>query len=399
MALLLDNTAFRRLWLANLLSLTGSQVSRIGLILVIVQRTNSVPMLALLVCLETLPAALLAPLAGAAVDRLSKRSVMIAADLVRFASLMVILAVPTIEVICVMAAVHSIATGFFQPARASALPLAVAREQIVAANSWDQGAANVMFIVGPVIGTELLLAFGLPWTLVLDGVTFLLSAALIRGLRGCDVGRAEAGGVLASAVEDIRSGWRYLRAHDLALHMSGLFFVSLLCAGLWTPLAPFFIRDYLGGTTRLLGWQFAAFGAGAVAGSVVAPVLIKRCGRGVIVCAGLLAEGLCQTMYAIVPDIAISTAVIFMWGTVVSLIVVPFYSILQTVVDERFLGRVFSTVKQSENLAMAIALGVAVLLQGRMDSRTILLGGGLAYCALALGSCLTAGGRSLLATR
>jgi hypothetical protein len=56
-------------------------------------------------------------------------------------------------------------------------------------------------------------------------------------------------------------------------------------------------------------------------------------------------------------------------------------------------------VKQSENLAMIIALGLAILLQQSMGSRTILLAGGLAYCALALGSFLTGGGRTLLATR
>jgi MFS family permease len=178
-----------------------------------------------------------------------------------------------------------------------------------------------------------------------------------------------------------------------------LFFVSLLCAGLWTPLAPFFVRDYLGGTSRLLGWQFSAFGTGAIVGAVIAPPLVRRCGRGALISAGLVGEGVCQTAYAMVPDIAVSTALMFGWGVVVTLIVVPFYSILQTVVDEPFLGRVFSTVKQSENVAMAAALGLAILLQGTLDSHTILLAGGLTYCALALASFLTEGGRSLLATR
>jgi MFS family permease len=394
-----EHAAFRRLWLANVLSQTGSQISRIGLILVVVERTGSVAALALLVCLEALPAAIVAPLAGAVVDRRSRRAVMVSADLVRFASVMVILAAPTYGTICAMAAVHSVATGFFQPARAAALPLAVPREHIVAANSWDQGAANLMFIVGPALGTELLLALGLSWTLIVDGATFLLSASLIPSLPGDNMRGREPAPLLASAVDDIRSGWRYLRTHDLALHLSALFFVSLLCAGLWTPLAPFFVRDYLGGTTRLLGWQFSAFGTGAIFGSMIAPPLVRRCGRGPIVCAGLVGEGVCQTAYAMVPNIAVSTALMFGWGAVVSLIVVPFYSILQTVVDERFLGRVFSTVKQSENLAMAAALGLAIVLQPTLDSHTILLAGGLTYCALALASLLTQGGRSLLGTR
>jgi MFS family permease len=204
---------------------------------------------------------------------------------------------------------------------------------------------------------------------------------------------------MPSTLDDIRSGWRYLRDNQLVLHLSVLFFISLLCAGLWTPLAPFFIRDHLGASTRVLGWQFAAFGGGAVAGSLVAPAVVRRWGRGVVLFAGLLGEGLCQTTYAVVPDAAISTVLILGWGVVVSLIVVPFYSILQTVVDERFIGRVFAAVRQSENIALALAMGAAVLLQGRMDSSSILLLGGVAYCVLALGSSFTGGGRALLATR
>jgi len=390
---------FRRLWLASLLSLTGSQVSRIGLILGIVQTTNSVSAVALLVLVETLPSALLAPLAGAAVDRLGKRSLMIAMDLVRFMGLMVILAMPVPAVILTVACVNAIATCVFQPARTAAIPLVVPPDRIVAANSWDQGAANLMFILGPALGTELFVALGLRWTLVLDGVTYLASAALLAGVHGCDDARSGVGGMLASAASDIRGGWRYLRSHDLVLHLSALFFVSLVCAGLWTPLAPFFVRDVLGGTTRLLGWQFAAFGAGAVGGSLLAPPLVARLGRGALLSGALLAEGVCQTAYAASDDALASTALIVVWGTAVSLIVVPFYSILQTVVDAPFRGRVLSTVRQTENVATTLSLGVAALLHGYMNSQSILLAGGLAYCALVAGSCLTVGGRGLLATR
>lgn len=391
--------AFRRLWLANLFSLLGSQVSRIGLILLIVQRTNSVRALALLVCLETLPAVIVAPFAGAVVDRTRRRRVLIAADLVRFAALMGILIQPTVVMICVMAAVQSVASAFFQPARAALVPMIVPQDRLVVANSWDQGAANVMFIVGPIVGTELMLLSGVSWTLILDGVTFLASAAVVATMPLSEPYGAGAARPAVSALEDIRSGWRYLRDHAIAGHMSGLFFMSLLCTGLWMPLAPFFIRDHLGGGSRVLAWQFAAFGAGAVAGSFLAPTLIRRFGRGVVVCAGLIAEGGCQTAYAIATGVGLSTALIFLWGVVVSLIVVPFYSILQTVVEERFLGRVFSTVRQSENLALMFALLLAMLLQERMDSHGILLVGGVAYCGLAAVSCLTGGGRTLLATR
>lgn len=398
-ALPLLDREFGRLWIANLLSLTGSQVSRIGLILGIFAATDSVGVLALLIALETLPGVVCAPFAGAAVDRLDKRSVMIGADLIRMCALAVILLSPTAPVICAMAAAQSAATAAFHPARAAALPLVVAPSRLVAANAWDQAAANIMFIVGPVLGTNLFLAVGLRWTLVLDALTFAASAALIAGVRAEARPAQGRSDVLAFALGDIRDGWSYVRSHQLVLQLSALVFVSLLCAGLWTPLAPFFIRDYLGGTSRVLGWQFAAFGAGAVAGSALAPPLVRRFGRGVMVCAGFLAESACQTGYALAGDVTVSTSLVLLWGVAVSLVIVPFYSILQSVVAAGFRGRVFSAVRQSENVAMAAALGVAASLQGVLESRTILLAGGLAYSVLAASSCLTRAGRGLLATR
>lgn len=390
--------AFRLLWLANLLSLTGSQASRIALILAVAQRTNQPSAIAALVVLNTLPGALLAPVAGAVIDRADRRRVVVNADLVRAAALAAIVIVPSLPVMLLMAVVHSIASAFFHPARVAMVPLVMSREDIVAANGYDHAAANVVMIAGPLAGTELLLSLGLRWTLAIDSLTFLASAILLAQVRLPRAAAAPDAGKV-SAIDDIRSGWRYLQTHDRALHLSALLFISLLCAGVWTPLAPFFIRDHLGGSARLLGWQFAAFGAGAVAGSVLAPAAIARFGRGAALFAGLIAEGLCQTAYAVVLMAPLSTGLMGLWGIGVSLIVVSFYSILQTVVDERFFGRVFSTVRQSEHVALALAMGVSVLLKESMDSRSILLGGGVMYCSLALAACATSGGRRLLATR
>ena len=394
----LVNVAFRRLWLANILSLTGSQVSRIGLILAVVGWTNSVSAVALIVLLETLPSALLSPIAGVAVDRMSKRVAMATADLVRAAALLLVLASPTLAMIGAMVAIASVATCVFQPARAAAVPLVLPPEGIVAANGWDHAAANVMFIVGPAVGTELFLALGLRWVLLIDAATFVASALLIAGVQGCDDAPVVVRGV-AAAVEDLRGGWRYLRSHRLVLYLSGLFFASLLCAGLWTPLAPFFIRDVLGGGPRVLGWQFAAFGAGAVAGSVVAPALVRRYGRGAVLWAGLIAEALCQTAYSLAASVAVSIVLILVWGVAVSAIVVPFYALLQTIVDARFRGRVFSTIRQTEHIATMLALGGAVLMQRYVDSRSILLAGGFAYCVFAATTCFSGGGRALRAAR
>lgn len=392
----LGHSGFRRLWAAGWLSALGSQIGRIGLILYVFQERGSVAGIALLVILETLPGVLAAPLAGVVADRASKRRVMIAADLLRALFAGAVLAWPTVWVIYVAAAFQSVATAFFQPTRSSALPRLVRERDLPAANGVEQAAGNLVLIVGPVLGAELLARWGLAVTLSVDALTFLASAALLAGLR---LGGPGGGVASGSALAGVREGWRYLSAHPLAPWMALLFFVSLLCTGLWLPLAPLFLRDSLDAGPANLGWQIGVFGLGSVCGALVAPRLVTRFGKGRVLFAALLAEGSVMALYSRAPSLSAANALMLAWGITISMIVVPFYSILQTVVEERLLGRVFSVIKQCEDGALVAAMGVAAALQGRLSAADAFLAGGLLYAAFAASSLWTRGGRVLLVTR
>ncbi len=393
MRFLRSNPAFCRLWAAHLVSQTGTQISRIGLLLYLAAEWGSpIPIGALLVA-ETLPGLLAAPLGGVVADRFNKAAVMVAADLTRFGAMAAVLWQPTLSVILPAAALHAAATSFFQPAKSSVIPQIVTSGELVPANALDQAASNVVLIAGPALGAELLIRFGLAVTLVIDCGTFLLSALLIARLPTARQPAPAAVRPLA----DMISGWRYLRGQPAALTLCAVFFVGLLCAGLWTPLAPFFVRDYLDGSARTLGWQFGLFGAGAVAGTLLAPRAIAAFGRGPVLFGGCAAEGIAQTAYAAFGHPLLSTAMMLVWGIGVSFILVPFHAILQSIIDDRFLGRTFAAVRQAEAIATIGAMAIATVLVGWLDSRAILLAGGLLYCGVAILSWFTARGRLLLA--
>lgn len=388
----LRNPGFRRLWLADLLSSVGTQASRMALILYLFRTTDSVAGLALLVALETLPGALAAPAAGVLVDRASRRAVMLGSDLARAALLLLVLADPNPVAIYALAALLSVATAFFQPAQLASVPLAVPAGDLPRANGLTQATGNVVLILGPLAGAELFLSFGLAPALLLDAASFLLSGLLVAGLRLREVeGRETESAPLA----DLKAGWRYVSGHALVRPLVLLFFTSLLCVGLWLPLAPFFIREFLGGSERVLSIQLAAFGAGGALGGLLAPNLVARMGQGGTLIAALLAEASLMTLYSAVPHVAVSVAVIFVWGIVVATVAVPFYSILQTLVDERFLGRVFSLLKQTESVAIALAMALAVGLRGLLSSHAALTLAGCAYLAIVAAVSTAPGGRAL----
>jgi MFS family permease len=396
---LLGNGSFRNIWLASLLSMTGSQVSRVGLILYVSGTGDSVPAVAVLLILELMPGAVVAPLAGVMVDAYSKRVVMVVSDLLRMLFMLLIWWRPTTEMIYLMAALHSVATVFYMPAKSALMPAVVEESDRPGANGLDQSASSLTMVLGPIVGAELLILFGLKATLIVDSLTFLASALLVARVKSRAQARARAEFSLALTVRDVKAGWNYIAAHPLVLRLNVMVFVSLLCAGMWMPLAPSFVRDQLSGSSRLVGWQVGIFGLGAILGGLLAPPLVRRFGKGGMVFLGLLTEGLSLSAYALVAHVWLSMLLMFLLGVVVSVVVVCFYSILQTVVEEPFLGRVFSIVKQGENLAIALAMVMTVLLHGFLDSHLIILVAGLFYVALTVASSLSRGGRLLLGTR
>lgn len=377
--------------------MVGSQISRISLILYLFHGTNSITDVAFLIVLETLPGGVVATVSGTLIDRLSKRKVMIACDLARAIFMGAVFFYPTPVAIYWMAALHSIATALFVPAKAASTPLIVDSRDLPEANGADQSATHLMLVLGPVIGAELFISLGLKATLLVDILTFLGSAFLITRIRMRATGQEYQG--LRSSISDVSAGWRYLREHRLALHLIALGFVSLICVGLWIPLAPFFIRDFLGGSDRVLGVQAGVFGLGGVLGAILAPRLVRRFGKGLVMFVALLAEGLTLVVYSMTPGITPSVLICLAWGFVVSSILVPYQTLLQETVEDTFLGRVFSLERQSENFAILFAMLLAMALRDALSSSAIFALAGSIYFAIIVASAFTPGGRRLRRTR
>lgn len=393
---LLRQLPFARLWLAGLLSTLGSEITRLGLFLYLFHENDSVVVLALLVLLKTLPGTLVAPLAGYLVDRLDKRLLMVGCDVAQTLYLVLLLLSPTLPLIYLVAALQSVTAAIFEPARRATFPLVVQKGEIPKANGLDFSTRNLMMILGPILGAELYLLGGLHAVLLADALSFSASAVCLLGL---EVRRASGPGAGVRAWRQIRDGFRYFARHPLVAHLTLLFFISMLCSGIWVPLAPFFIRDFLGAPEQVLGYQIGVFGLGGMIGGVLAPRLSSRISTGGILFLALLLESLQLTLYSLVPDVVLSHLILFFWGIAVSLIAVTSHSILQTKVAEAYLGRVFALVNQAENLAMLLAMSVAMGLGSALSSQLIFLAAGLLYLSAVAMSSLSAGGRALLVIR
>lgn len=393
----LRNRSFRLLWTANALSGLGSHVSRMALILFLFDRPgDGGRSIALLLLISAASTITFAPLAGAVIDRHDKRTVMIAAEIVRLLTIAWIALDPAILTIYLATAIHSVATVFFEPARNASVPLVVEKESLPHANGLDQSATGLMLIAGPVVGAELYAAAGLLPTLLFDMATFAAGAVLIAMTGPVPrLAESETRGTAAS----IREGWQYMSAHRDPLQVIALILISVFCVEMWVPVAPVFLRQWSESGERVLGLQFGLFGLGMLIGGALGPLAIRVAGRGRIFFTGLCLEALLLVAYSQAQAVASSMAICMVWGVSISLALVAYYLLIQGLVAAEFLGRVFATARQGENVAMTGAMLLAVLVVQRIPPQQILLGAGLIYVSIVALSVMTPRGSRLLGTR
>ena len=170
---------FRLLFFATLGSGFGTYLAAIALTVDIYDRTGSGSWVAALLVVDFLPIILIGLTLGPLVDRLSRRGLMVASDLVRLAVFCLLPFAPGPLAIVALAAVAGIATGFFRPAVYAGLPNLVPDEELPTANSLLQAVENLAWMVGPVLGGAILAASGPDLAYWINAATFLVSAALL----------------------------------------------------------------------------------------------------------------------------------------------------------------------------------------------------------------------------
>jgi MFS family permease len=179
LALLARVPSFRLLALANFGSGVGTWLAFVALTVDVWDRTQSGVWVAALLIADFLPVIAIGLLVGPLVDRLSRRRLMVAADLVRC---LVFIALPfagSPEAIVGLAAVAGFATGFFRPAVYAGLPNLVEDSELPSANALVQSIEAMTTIVGPLAGGLLVAASGPDGAYWINAAKFLFSAALL----------------------------------------------------------------------------------------------------------------------------------------------------------------------------------------------------------------------------
>lgn len=354
------NRNFRLLWTAQIVSEIGDWLYSIAIYSLLFELTGSARAVALALVLQVLPQFFIGPMAGVVNDRISRKRVMILADVGRSVVVLGMIFAQTRELIWLLYVLLFIETmmwAFFEPGRSAIIPNITADEgETLTANTLSSTTWSFNLAFGATVGGFVAVWFGRDTVFVLNAVSFLASAALLRRMRIDEPHTRNAPPFRARDLADfspILEGVRYVRRD------SRLLATLLVKAGLglmgahWVILPVFGERVFpvliegLGprragmlGMSLLMG----ARGVGALIGPLVggywAGQRPARLRLGIFfgflsVAAGYIALGVAPTL-----GWAVATVVLAHAGG--SLIWVFSTTMLQSQTEDRFRGRVFS---------------------------------------------------------
>jgi len=353
------NRNFRRLWLAQIISEIGDWFYTLSIYTLLLQLTGHASSVALALVLQVLPQTLVGPTAGVVNDRLRRKQVMIAADLIRFVIVLAMVLVrsrSTVWLVYPLLLAETIMAAFFEPARNAVIPNITARGEVLIANTLASATWSVNLLIGASVGGVVAAFFGRDAVFLLNAVSFLASAVLIGGMHFAEPHAESAAPLRPRDLVDfspVLEGIRYVRRHrtllpavfakagELMIGPSWVIFTVLGAhefAMHWRNLDA--ARGSMLGMSILLGGR----GLGALVGPLVVAPWAGRSDRrlqlGILfgsltIAVGYGTLGICRTVW-----MASACAILAHMGG--STVWVFSTTLLQLHTEDRFRGRVFS---------------------------------------------------------
>lgn len=384
----LRNRHYRFLFGGQAISDIGDGITFLLLLLVINEITGSTTALALMAIAEAVPQFTVGLVAGVYVDRWNRRTVMLAADLLRAVVVIGFAIAATAElvpVLYVLGFVQASISTFFRPARGALLPRIVPDEGLPAANSLAQGSQVIGSVIGTGIAGLVFGVFGVGFAgFALDALTFLVSFALVSripselGSLGADPGEA-GGDVRRSLLEGLSlvRGSRVLAGCLLAagVTMLGLGAVNVL-------FVPLLINDLQVSPTWMAGIELAQTSSMILAAGIVA-FLARRLAPTSIITLGLVGIGACIGLLSGVGAIWHVIVVLFLVGWMVTPLQAMMQTLVQTSTTDAARGRVMSLFQASSATASVVSMAVGGVLADLIGIRSVYLAAAVIVLAAA----------------
>ena len=326
--------------------------------------------------------ALAAPLGGLLADRVRRRPLMIACDLVLGASVLLLLLVHgrgDAWLIYLVALLYGTVGMAFYPAQAALLRVMLPEELLADANGALSTMRQGLRIVAPLAGAGLYAAFGGGTVAALDAATFGASAFLMSRMRVAETRpKPPEHHFLREVTAGVEHVWRTLPLRQITAGTT----VALLVTG-FTETLIFTVIQQLGHKPSFFGVLATLQGIGSIVGGLTAATVLRRFGDVRTVGIGVGLFGLCGILLA-VPSLVVVTAGFVVAGLGVVWAIVAFNTSIQTRTPLAIQGRVDAACEVSLSVAQTVSIGTGAALSALVDYRILLVAMAAVVAASAL---------------
>lgn len=343
------HAGFMRLWAAQTVSSFGARITREGLALASVLTINARPFeLGILAALAMGPSVVVGFFAGGYVDRSRKRSLMIAADLIRTAVLMTVpfaawLHVLAMNQLYVVAALVGGTSVLFNIADHAYLPHLISRADLIEGNSKLAATDSLAEVGGPALAGLLVQTLTAPFAIAVNAATYAVSAMFLGTISGEEEPSADRGGRV-TLLSDLKLGFRVMAHNALLRALMVMSFLSPLFGGTFSALYVIFAIKTLGLSPAMMGITVGVGGVGSLLGTALSAPLVRRFGVGRTILFGFLISAISSLFVpAASGPLALKVASLMLAQLVGDFMAVaamiPAASLRQSVIPRDMLGR------------------------------------------------------------
>lgn len=407
------NRDFLLLWQGQTVSAMGTSLFQIALLYWLMETTGSATVMGLVSMLSAIPGVLLGPFGGAIADRFSRKALIVWGDVILGVA-MLSLAVPfylvsvplSVQVGWVIAVSMTVGVvgAFFRPAIMASIPSLVPMRRLQSANAMHSVSMTASMSLGQAAGGVLFRLLGAHTVMLINGVTYLLSALSEAFIR------------IPQKRPDAIDSWRELGRAFLTDIMVGLSYVwhraglrnMMIAFGLLNlvtaplgVLMPILLDKWLQLPSDWFGYLMAAMGVGNLIGMTLAGILaINGMTRFVIAMLALYAMAGVNLVFGLVTEPLLLVAANFAGGILLGIMMVAFTTLMQFTTPDELRGRVSSVMMAVIGGSVPIAMGMAGVLADLVDQNIPLLfiGAGILAAVVVTGMVMNAPFRAFLST-
>lgn len=371
----------------NLISFLGDQIYLVAIPLMVLAITGSPLSMGLVSAMERLPN-LLQPFAGPIADRLNRKAIMIVCDLGRcflVGSLGLLFIFNNIQMwhLYIGALLIGLLSQLYNTVQFTCIPTLVQKDDLHFANSIESSSINTAILLGPTLGSLIISFYNPGYALIINSISFFIAFIAILSIKFPETPpRKPSPNVIKAFFADLKEGFEYVIKIKIILYTNIALLISTFGTTLFLTIMVFHMKDTLEMDVKSIGILLSIGGLGAIGGSLVTNLLLKKFTYKRIFSFSFLVGGISVILFG-VSESYILLVVANLLGIVAASAINPcIKTIRQTYTPDELLGRVQAT---SRFITWAL-LPFAAFLSGFLSdlfgtSAVIILGGVIGMCA------------------